>query len=552
MQPLLLTTTGQTPQGKTAQVAGVRDTEGDLVGFIDLVAALAGSDGTPDGATPKAKDVDATNEPGNSGESEQFEIQMASLVAFSKDTSRDDEGETDTTVIKGLGALALVPGDAPRDELPTDEVLPTLPPISAVGQPAAKLVPRPVPTEQGPESDAALDDSVTLTLDPTPLGGPVSDPEHGARASGAKVPMAMGDLPEVPRQALAGTVPIPAEAGQKEGGVREENSVWGQLSPTERLDKTTQVLVDPENPAQPALVSWPVVQSGDAPRRAEIPIFRSEREVAGAVPGQVSSLVAEIAPAKPVRISSEVGPKTSPPDPALAAPGLRVVSAPVRQEAADGEGVGEEEPRPTVALPGSTVRTLATQPGVQVAQLAVAAPTGPASPAAFSDEHLERGDPTSNGGLASIDEPGKATGSERTRADLPVARSVIQQIMHTVSRAQGDGVIEVRLQPEELGRVRLTMVAGEAGLSIQVTAERPETLDLIRRHIDAFESDLRDQGFAGMSFSFGAETQEESDRRERDAGPGDHVADRPGPDARVVAVIGPSATFDNGKLDIRI
>lgn len=68
-----------------------------------------------------------------------------------------------------------------------------------------------------------------------------------------------------------------------------------------------------------------------------------------------------------------------------------------------------------------------------------------------------------------------------------------------------DGSIDVKLWPDELGRVRLTMTPTEAGLSIQIAAERPEILDLMRRHIDLFELDLGEQGFTDLSFSFGQE-----------------------------------------------
>jgi hypothetical protein len=185
-------------------------------------------------------------------------------------------------------------------------------------------------------------------------------------------------------------------------------------------------------------------------------------------------------------------------------------------------------------------------------QIAVAAHSSPPEYRILLQDTGDRGDLLSTGALASLEDSPKATAVERSRAELPVVRSVIHQITQSVSRPQGEGVIEVRLQPEELGRVRLTMVAAEAGMSVQVTAERPETLELIRRHIDLFESDLRKQGFAGMSFSFGSEHAESSDRHARGDAPDDAAVAPPGSDARIVAVIGPSAIHENGKLDMRI
>lgn len=84
----------------------------------------------------------------------------------------------------------------------------------------------------------------------------------------------------------------------------------------------------------------------------------------------------------------------------------------------------------------------------------------------------------------------------------PAARTVISQVIQTAIRAATDGVVEVRLQPEELGRLRIAMTQIDTGVVVQVSAERPETLDLLRRNIDMLERDLLEQGFDNPSFSF--------------------------------------------------
>jgi hypothetical protein len=45
---------------------------------------------------------------------------------------------------------------------------------------------------------------------------------------------------------------------------------------------------------------------------------------------------------------------------------------------------------------------------------------------------------------------------------------------------------------------------------VQLVAERPETLDLLRRHVDSLAADLRDLGYSGLEFSF---SKEGDDRR---------------------------------------
>ena len=102
----------------------------------------------------------------------------------------------------------------------------------------------------------------------------------------------------------------------------------------------------------------------------------------------------------------------------------------------------------------------------------------------------------------------RTTDAPNTRVE-PVVRSVLTQIV-SVARTAVDGAIEVKLSPEELGRVRLSMTGAENGMTVQVTAERPETLDLIRRNIELFASDLLEQGFQNLSFSFGDDQANDS------------------------------------------
>ena len=64
-------------------------------------------------------------------------------------------------------------------------------------------------------------------------------------------------------------------------------------------------------------------------------------------------------------------------------------------------------------------------------------------------------------------------------------------------------VIDLTLNPEELGRVRLSLSHSESGLSVSVLAERPETLELLRRNIDVLAREFLDIGYQSAEFSFG-------------------------------------------------
>jgi len=111
--------------------------------------------------------------------------------------------------------------------------------------------------------------------------------------------------------------------------------------------------------------------------------------------------------------------------------------------------------------------------------------------------------------------PTAASFAPTAAPDLPRAQAVVQQIADA-ARLGPEGQIEVTLSPEELGRVRLTMSPADAGLAVLVQADREETLELLRRHIDILARDLSDQGYGALNFSFG-HTGQGSGERQGDA-----------------------------------
>ena len=89
--------------------------------------------------------------------------------------------------------------------------------------------------------------------------------------------------------------------------------------------------------------------------------------------------------------------------------------------------------------------------------------------------------------------------SQTSRPEVP--QQVIRQITEVLHRLS-EGGVEIQLRPEELGRVRLQMVPLDQGMTVVVSAERGETLDLMRRHIDQLARALQDLGYSGTQFSF--------------------------------------------------
>ena len=75
-----------------------------------------------------------------------------------------------------------------------------------------------------------------------------------------------------------------------------------------------------------------------------------------------------------------------------------------------------------------------------------------------------------------------------------------------------DGPVELSLSPEELGKVKMTLSATDGAMTLVVTAERHDTLDLLRRNIDQLAQDFRDLGYDSLEFSFGQESPRQQAR----------------------------------------
>ena len=65
-----------------------------------------------------------------------------------------------------------------------------------------------------------------------------------------------------------------------------------------------------------------------------------------------------------------------------------------------------------------------------------------------------------------------------------------------------DGGVTISLTPVELGELQLSMRPEGDRIHVAITAERPETLELLRRHSEQLTQELRQAGFQAATFSF--------------------------------------------------
>lgn len=121
--------------------------------------------------------------------------------------------------------------------------------------------------------------------------------------------------------------------------------------------------------------------------------------------------------------------------------------------------------------------------------------------------------PLDEGGLpflsgTGIVPPGPAPSLGSTHGATPVNVPHIATQMTTALAKSTDGSTDLALAPEELGKVRLKLKP-DAGnpdrMVVMITFERPETLELFRRHAGELADALRSAGYAGADIGFGQE-----------------------------------------------
>lgn len=101
------------------------------------------------------------------------------------------------------------------------------------------------------------------------------------------------------------------------------------------------------------------------------------------------------------------------------------------------------------------------------------------------------------------------------RSDLAghVARQIADVAHHLPARP-----VEITLSPEELGRVRLSVSTHDTGIILNIAAERPDTVDLLRRHIGQLGAQFQSLGYESIAFSFsndgGAQTNDDTEARD--------------------------------------
>ena len=163
--------------------------------------------------------------------------------------------------------------------------------------------------------------------------------------------------------------------------------------------------------------------------------------------------------------------------------------------------------------------------------------TGEVSTDFVQDVRLSPTSPSQPGAVAQVSSPQKA---------------IVHQIVVALSKPH-DGAIQIRLDPPELGRITLHINAAEMGTTASVTADRPEVIDLLRRHESLLSAELKDAGFKNLTFDFSqngtGEKQTPSEQDQMQVA----LAVDPGVSANTTAhPVAPERAAGSTSLDIRL
>ena len=125
-------------------------------------------------------------------------------------------------------------------------------------------------------------------------------------------------------------------------------------------------------------------------------------------------------------------------------------------------------------------------------------------------------------------------------------RPALNQIAEAVVTTRGDRT-EIALSPEELGRIRLIM-SGPDRAHVIIWAERPETLDLVRRNADLLTQQLAEAGVNPGTMEF-----RRDDRPDwQGATPGTTERDEEATLPAVAAIRLSQAPLSDRRVDIRL
>jgi flagellar hook-length control protein FliK len=404
-------------------------------------------------------------------------------------------------------------GMAPSQEQP-QPVATATPPLPDVSTVANGADPAAHPVQTSPVTEGAAPAPDLAQAGSSPLQAAPSDKGHGPVQTGSTPGTAADSDPRTDSRSLAEArprtdwTPIPVTRAPSEHA-QTPAQVAGQVMPQAVAQDAAQVMpqVTPQVTAQPAVQLPP-----DPERRPLEQAMPADGLAAKPYDDPWRKPVLPNRPAQGPLIDAEHGPEVRPMrSPAMAElPATPVYGLEIRSPA---------PVRPDFVQPASSIAMIAhdelaaTAARVgDIAELFIS-PGGMTGPTGREAQH---------------------TGPGRPEGAAPVLRQIGEALLTTRS-----GVTELVLAPEELGRLRMT-ITGQERPQLVFWAERPETMELLRRNIEQLSAELQEAGVDAGMLDF---RDEPPPRAREQAGDDDPADQRDGSGMRqsVLAVPAPLA-----------
>jgi len=254
----------------------------------------------------------------------------------------------------------------------------------------------------------------------------------------------------------------------------------------------------PSPPPGPTTLSSVLPEASPAPRPTSTRALATEPTAAGGV--------AKPEAGPPAAASMRPTPPTSSPPPELiAAPQLRDEPGfkPPTTTAA-------WEPAPRAALPQAPYAypdrpDIASPPITSLDPLQDAALSPVAANGEGSFQSIDELAAISAAPLREVAAGAPVTGSPAAPAlarAQQIAAQITAQTANLTSIADRAAPLEIALDPPELGQLRISVARGEDGIVLNVAVDRPETLELMRRHAGLLSQEFQRHGLENTGFSF--------------------------------------------------
>ncbi|MGZ9812573.1 flagellar hook-length control protein FliK [Pseudoroseicyclus sp. H15] len=104
-------------------------------------------------------------------------------------------------------------------------------------------------------------------------------------------------------------------------------------------------------------------------------------------------------------------------------------------------------------------------------------------------------------GLAGPSQPASASANAAAVVTPTGAREIVVQMSAALPQTPGERV-EIRLSPEELGHLRMVLHSHDGSMVLQISADRQDTADLLRRHAAELTREMQELGYAEVSLEF--------------------------------------------------